>query len=254
MNLHLLKLLVEFDLRKRYVTTRFGLWWTFLAPLLLVSIFTLVFATLLKVSFKGGETPLGFALYLVCGALPWITIQETLSRAVTVLPDHAALIRNEPVPGWLFPTKTTIANHINGLITLALFLPLVWFFGGGPRWTQLLLPVLMLAQFTLTLGLALLFSALHARFRDTEHVVRNGLMVWMFVTPIFYPSGSYPEAMNVLLIANPLAHLVDLYRATIVNGTVPLASLATLTAFAIGYFALGWFAFSRVADDLPDLV
>ncbi len=249
----LLIALTRFGLRKRYAGTRLGAWWNILSPLLLVSIFSLVFATFLKVEFHSGVGPFDFALYLVCGALPWFTLQDSLSRAVTLFSESRDLLRTDNFPAWMLPVQLVVVNQINGLFAFGLFMALVVTAGPGFMASQLLLPLIVLIQFMLTLGLTMFISALNVAWRDIEHIVRNGLMVWMFLTPIFYPSSAYPEELNFLLVINPIAHLADIYRETTLRGHVPFESLATVLALSIAWLAIGAAVFVSHEKRLPDL-
>jgi lipopolysaccharide transport system permease protein len=118
-----------------------------------------------------------------------------------------------------------------------------------------LLPLLIAIEFVLIAGLAYPVAILSVWFRDTQHVLRIALQLLFYLTPIFYQASSAPDGMRLLLNINPLAHLVDAYRAVLMRGTAPgLGSLSYLLALSIVLLIIGlaWFrrARGRFADEL----
>jgi ABC-type polysaccharide/polyol phosphate export permease len=101
----------------------------------------------------------------------------------------------------------------------------------------------------------MLLATTHVYFRDTIHWVKAGLLLWMFVTPIFYPAGAYPPRFGLLLNLNPLAHLVGVYRELILNHTIPHPhSMLVVVVMALFSLMLGYSVFHQHRDRFSDLV
>ena len=119
----------------------------------------------------------------------------------------------------------------------------------------LLVPFVIVAQAVFTLGLGMLVACSSVYFRGTIHWVNAGLMLWMFVTPIFYPAAVYPKRFILLLQLNPLAHLVGVYQELILNHRLPHAH-SSLVAVVMALFSMlvGYSVFHRYKDKFSDLV
>ena len=251
----LVQSLVVRDLKARYRGSVLGFFWSFINPLLLLLIYTFVFTVVLPGTHPTQIEP--YALFMFCGILPWTWFSTSLLEASGVLISGGNLIKKVLFPAEVLPIVTVLANMVHfflGLPILAAFLiyyrvplnleELAWF------------PVVVATQLVLTLGLALIVSALTVHFRDLKDILANLLTFWFFATPIIYPMSMAPGVGRVLLNLNPFTHLAVSYQEILFYDG-PYGHwrwlLALLVASA-GLFLGGYFLFDRLRDSFAEEV
>ncbi len=251
------------DLKSRYAGTVFGMLWSLLHPLMMLTLYTVVFSILLNVKnapkVGGQKSLIDDAIWICCAILPWIAFQESLQRATSSLVDNANLIKKVAFPSAVVPLHVVISGSINQIPGMLLVITAVAFFKGAFFATLLLLPVIWLLQICFTAGLAWFLSATNVCFRDVGHMVAIFLLVWMFLTPIFYSAdlidanlGNYPLVVKLYNI-NPMKLVVDLYRNAIFLGTWgPTWKILLLAGYATGAILLGHMVFHKSKDYFAD--
>jgi len=249
----LVRSLVSRELKARYRGSVLGFLWSFVNPLLLLLTYTLVFTVILP-NRQPDIQP--FFLFLFCGILPWTWFQASLAEASGVIIAGGNLIKKVLFPAEVLPTVTVLANlahFLLGLPILVVFLALQ----GRLAWTALLLPLPMLVQLVLTLGLALFLSALTVHFRDIQSILTHVLHLWFFATPVIYSYAAIPEGslLRQVLRLNPMTHVIVTYQQMLFHGNVDHWR-GLFLAFLVGVlaFAAGTFLFDRLRDTLPEEV
>jgi ABC-type polysaccharide/polyol phosphate export permease len=250
----LIQSLVARDLKARYRGSVLGFFWSFVNPLLLLSIYTFVFTQLLET--RGDRQP--YALFVFCGLLPWTWFSSSLLESSTVLITGGNLIREVLFPAEVLPIVTVFAALVHfclGLLIVAgaiAYFPDVQFSWRALSW----LPVIVLIQLMFTLGLALLFSSLTVHFRDLRDLLANLLTLWFWATPIIYPVEVVPEQWRPLLELNPFTHLAVAYQQVLFAGE-PFADWSRLIMLFTGAFlvlSIGYLVFDRLRDTLAEAV
>lgn len=245
--------LVARDLRGRYVGSAFGLVWAVVNPLTQLAIFTVVFSTILSVRFGPSDVP--FVLYLAVALFPWLAFQESILRSATCLVDNAVLVKRVVFPIQVLPVQLAISALVHQLIALVLLLGLMVILGVPPRASIAALPLLLVVQLLLTIGIGWAVAALHVYFRDTAQVLGVVFPMWFYLTPIIYPSRLVPERLRPLFALNPLTALVEAYRDVLLHGVVPLGGRELwLVIVSVATFAAGAVIFTRARGELADLV
>jgi homopolymeric O-antigen transport system permease protein len=251
----LIQSLVVRDLKARYRGSVLGFFWSFVNPLLLLLIYTFVFTVVLPGTHPKEIEP--YALFMFCGILPWTWFSSSLLEASGVLIAGGNLIKKVLFPAEVLPIVTVLANMVHfflGLPILAVFLiyyrvplnavELAWF------------PLVVLTQLLLTLGLALIVSALTVHFRDLKDILSNLLTFWFFATPIIYPMSMAPGMGRTLLNLNPFTHLAVSYQEILFYDG-PYGHwrwLLALLAASAGLFLAGYFLFDRLRDSFAEEV
>jgi lipopolysaccharide transport system permease protein len=253
-HLFVVKELVKRDFRGRYAGSWLGFVWSFVQPLWLLLLFTFVFSEVLEIRLEG-EVEDTFGLFLFAGLLPWMAVQEGVTRAATAITDNSELVKKLSFPAEVLVVAVALAALLHEAIALGAFLVVLAAIGklapGG-------LPLLLLAlplQLALTLGLGFLVAGAHVFFRDTAQILGLLFGAWFYLTPIVYPMSLVPERYVGLLRWNPLTPLVDLYRQALLSGelALPRGVLALAAVAAVLSFAGAWL-FTRLKPAFPDQV
>lgn len=250
----LIQSLVARELKARYRGSLLGFFWSFINPLLLLSIYTFVFAYVMPARFEGADP---YALFLFCGILPWTWFASSLTESSNVLIAGGNLIKKVLFPAEILPIVTVLANMVHfflGLPILALFL--FWYRAPLTLGELAWFPVIVLIQFVLTLGFALILSALTVHFRDIRDILSNVLTLWFFSTPIIYPWKAAPDFGKWFLNINPFTHLAVSYQEVLFfPGPVGHWKwLLALGGASLVFFLFGYFIFDRLRDTFAEEV
>ena len=251
--LFLLKEMVVRDLRSRYAGSGLGTLWAFALPVLWMLLYTGVFSVILRAPVERGFA--SFPEFLMAGLLPWMAVQEGISRSASALTDNAAMVKKT-----VFPIETLIlsvvlaaaVNQVIGFLVYAVYVAMLGHFSFG--WALLAVPALVL-QILLTFGIGCIAATVTTFVRDAAQAVTILLTVVFWATPIVYPASLVPDRLRPILAANPMAHLVDWYRRAFTLHTAPEpASILYLTVFAVAAALIGGALFARARPHFADLI
>lgn len=247
----LLRELVRRDFRGRYAGSWLGFLWSFVQPLWQLLLFSFVFSTVMRVSPVGERTRF-FWVFLFCGLLPWMAVQEGVLRGASAITDNANLVKKLRFPAEILVAAAVAAAVLHEAIAAAVFVAALAavgeLSGSGLAWLLVALPL----QLALTLGLGLLTAALQVFFRDTAQVLGMVLTGWFYFTPIVYPLGLVPPGLRRWLALNPLTGLVGLYRAAFLGAPLNGEGVAALVGAATVALAVGWLLFRRLRGGFAD--
>lgn len=247
--------MVRRDLMARYMGSAMGIFWSVLNPLVSLVIYTVIFSSVLKVRLGENGGVYSFVEYLFCGLLPWITMQEAISRSATCILENANLVQKMRFPTEILPVNLTLSGFFHQLVGTGIFFVVLVAAGDlSIRWL-FVLPVVFLLQLTAMTGLCWLVASLNVYYRDVGQLLGVLLNVWFWLTPIVYPKDKAPELFRYILELNPVTHLVEIYRALILTGSFPAGiSWGILTGFAVAVFFLGLQVMKRCKPEFADLI
>jgi ABC-type polysaccharide/polyol phosphate export permease len=263
----LIQSLVVRELKARYRGSVGGYLWSFLNPLLLLAVYTTVFTVIIPQRGQGPESQ-PYALYLFCGLLPWTWFSAALTEAANSLIAGGNLIKKLIFPAEVLPVVAVLANGVHYLLGLPIYLFFwVLFKHEAVGLHALWLPLVIVTQLILSLGLGLVLAAFTVHFRDIRDILANVLTLWFFLTPIIY-TRSYllgladaedaswiPKAVAGFLDLNPMTHIMDGYHLSIFEGALinwkrlPVTFLVSLVILWVGYWL-----FDRLRDSFPEEV
>ncbi|MBI2939441.1 MAG: ABC transporter permease [Chloroflexi bacterium] len=229
--------LAQRDVKARYRQSILGIYWTVLNPLATAAVFTVVFSFVVRV--PTGGTP--YPVFVLCGLLAWNFFANSLASATGSLVGLSALVAKVSFPREALPVAAVVARLVDlGCALLVLHVVmLAW--GLPPRWTLLLVPFILAIEGALVTGLGLLAAAGNLFYRDVGQLLSIVLSLWMFLTPVLYPSELIPPHLRPLFLLNPLVPIVDALRRTILVGQLPdgpelvLAAALSLVTLIGGY-------------------
>jgi len=240
--------LVRRDLAVRYRRSALGFLWSFLNPLLMMLVFYIVFMVVKPQQVRN------YQLFVLTGLLAWNFLAGSLSGGVRSITSNANLIEKVYFPREILPLSVVLANLVNFLLSLAVFIPLAWLLGADFSLWTLTLPAVIAVQLVLVLGLALFVSALNVFYRDTEVVLDVALTAWFFLTPVFWQLELLPNrAFGIIDVwrleytLNPMATIITDYRYILLYHYPVIRH--TLISLAMGLLLLagGWLFFRRTA-------
>lgn len=245
----LLYALVIRDLNIRYKGSALGFLWTFLNPLLMMCVYTLVFSHFLRVETKA------YPVFILCGILPWSWFSNALLQATISISDGGSYIGRT-----IFPTPVLpLVSVFSGLANFVFSLPLLFIFifiyeiPVGPQ--LLLLPVLLIIQTLLLTGITMILSSLNVMYRDLQHILGHILSLIFFTQPIMYPVTAIPEKFQNIILHNPLTLLFRAYQQIFFYHASPKwHELLTIGVLSVVMYLIGRSVFNRYQESFPELI
>jgi len=210
-----IRALIGRDFAMRYKGSTLGVLWAVLSPLAMVTIMYIVFTNVV---------PLGIANYssfVFTGLLPWTWFSASVHSAASTLLDNRDLVRKPFFARPVLPVVVVGTNFLLYLLAFPVLLASLLFEGLMPTSALLVLPVLWLVQALFTLAITMLVAALSVIIRDMRHLLEAVLMIWFYLTPIFYDIRLLPPETSRFFVLNPMAVLVQSQRAIVIAGFTP---------------------------------
>jgi ABC-type polysaccharide/polyol phosphate export permease len=233
------------DLRYRYAGSALGVFWNVLTPLVMLTLYALIFTHLLAPGVSRAAGAGAFVLYLASGFLPWGAFADCIIRGTNSLVANATYLKKLPVPEQVFVAQAAVTATLGMLIALALIGIAAPILGEPPDWTWLFLPFVAILWQTFGFGVGLVLGTLNVFFRDTAQVVGVALQIWMWSLPIVYLEEFLPDAYRNLLVLNPAYPFVKALREIFLNSQPPepwlwgAMVLWPLVAGCVGLLVLG---------------
>jgi ABC-type polysaccharide/polyol phosphate export permease len=261
------ELLVNLTMREvkgQYRRTVFGQLWSLLNPIATMLVYTLVFSVIFRAKPSTGD-PSGldiYALWLMCGLLPWLYFSRVINGGLTTMVTSANLIKKVYFPRVHLPLSVMLSVGFTWLIEMGVLVLALWIFGAFPLpWIPLVI-VFMALLALMAVGFSMLFAILNVHFRDTQHFVTIILQMWMYLTPIIYPVSLVADAAAErgtwildLYRLNPMERFVAVFRSLLYDNRFPeLADTLYCVGAAGVVFAVGFLVFSRNEKRLAELL
>lgn len=243
------------EIRSRYAGSLLGSSWAVLQPLMMIVIYTIIFSQVMQARLPGAGNGFAYSVYLCAGALPWMYFAEILQRMTGVFIDNANLIRKTSIPRICLPAVVLGSSSVNIAITYALFIPFLLASGNFPGPVILLVPVALLVQTMMAIGLGLLLATLNVFFRDIGHATGIVLQFAFWFTPIVYPLSIVPEWARDVLRLNPMFHVIEFQHQIFSNEARPdPAMLLPPLVLGLILLLLGFAAYRRLQGEVADNV
>ena len=234
----------------RYKGSVMGLLWSFLNPVFMLTVYTFVFSVVFKARWgvDGNESKTQFAVILFVGMIVHSLFAEVLNRAPSLILSNVNYVKKVIFPLEILPVIAMGAGLFHSLVSLAVLLIAFFMFNHYLYWTVIFIPLVLLPLVILTLGCAWILSSLGVFLRDVSQTIGIVTTVMMFLSPVFFPVTSLPEAYRPLIMANPLTFIIEQSREVLIWGHLPNwtgLGLYTLIASAIAWSGYAWFQKTR---------
>jgi ABC-type polysaccharide/polyol phosphate export permease len=221
------------DLKVRYKQTFFGVAWALLQPLLVAAIFTLMLGRYAGVPSDG----LPYSLFVLGGFVLWTYLSQSVMEAAASLVDNESLVSKIYLPRILAPFAAVLPYLLDLALSLPLVFGLMFLLGLTPGPALLLLPLWIFAAALLAFAVGAFLAALNVKYRDVREALPFMVQIWLFASPVLYPSSLTEGAVRWIYAANPAVGLLDGFRWSVIDGPAPptqdLASLAVGAAFLL---------------------
>jgi len=247
----LLLFLTKRDIQLRYRQTVLGVAWAVLQPLATMAIFTIFFGRFGKMPSDG----LPYALFALCGLVPWQLFAYSLTESSNSLVANQNLVTKIYFPRLVIPLAAVLAGLIDFCVAFVLVLLMMAYYHHFPTVVVLCLPIFLLLAIVTALAVGLWLSALNVQFRDVRYVLPFLTQFWFFGTPIAYPSSLVPERWRPLLGLNPMAGVVEGFRWALLGTDRPSFTLLLVSAVvSLGLLYSGTLYFQRMERSFADIV
>lgn len=238
------------DIKVRYKQTFLGVLWVVIQPLLMMLVFTLFFGRLAKIPSDGIPYP----LFAYAGLLPWTFFSNALNSSGNSLVGNSSLITKVYFPRMIIPIAAVGAGLIDFGIAFALLVLLMFYYGVGFSPNILMLPILALLTALLAIGLGMWMSALNVKYRDIRYALPFLIQIWLFATPVIYPSSLIPENWRWLYRLNPLTGLIEGYRSAIFGKSFDFAGLGISIFIILIILIYSAYTFRQMERSFADIV
>jgi lipopolysaccharide transport system permease protein len=229
----------------------FGFAWAIIQPLFMMIVFSLFFGTLAKV--PSGDFP--YPLFSYAALVPWVLFASAITRASNSLIQNSNLIQKVYFPRLLMPLADVLSPVVDFLIAFIILIGMMFYFGYYPTVIMLMVPVFLILELMLALGMGLWLSAINVEYRDFSLLVPLLIQLWLFASPVIYSVSFVPERFHTAYaLLNPMVGIIEGFRWTILGTEPPGLMLLASTGIIIVILISGAFYFRRREKSFADVV
>jgi lipopolysaccharide transport system permease protein len=238
------------DVKVRYKQAVLGAAWAVLRPFTTMVIFSVLFGTLAKIPSDGYPYP----VFVFAGLLPWTFFATALTASAQSMVGSAHLVSKVYFPRLVVPLASVGSALVDLMVSMALLLAMMLWYGIPLTWNLLAAPVLLVALVFCALGVGILLSALTVTYRDFTHITPFLVQLWMYATPVVFPVSLVPPSWRWLLYLNPVTGLVEGFRAAFLGKPLDVPGVALSLAVACALFIIGIAYFEKVERRFADVI
>lgn len=250
-NLELLEELTKREIKQRYKQSMLGYAWVILNPLAQMLVLSFVFSRFLPVH----NLSIPYPIFLYVGLLPWTLFTTTLTASTNAFISNSKLITKIYLPRTVFIQSTILAKMIDFLLASSVFMLFLIYFQVSLSWSSLWFIPLFLIQTLFTYGLSLLIATLNLFYRDIQYLLNFMLMVWMYITPIIYPTTFFPAEYQWIFQINPMVVLINSYRQVLFENSSPhWESVGISFIISLLVYFLGISVFKKLEGRFADVI
>ncbi len=246
----LLYFLIWRDVKIRYKQTALGAAWAIIQPVFTMLIFTLIFSRVAGIKSDGFPYP----IFAYAALLPWIFFANAVTTSGNSVVGSANLITKVYFPRALIPAASVGAGFVDFAVAFVMLLPLTFYYRISLSLNILLLPIPTVLILLLALGVGMWLSALNVKYRDVRFAVPFMIQIWMFLSPIAYPSSVVPERWQLLYSLNPVTGIVNGFRSALLGQPFKWATLGISAAITLGMLIYSSVKFRKMEKNFADII
>lgn len=231
---------VKKEFRGKYKKSFLGVLWSFINPLMQILVYSFVFSFITRVQTDN------YTMFLVVALIPWTFFSNSLIQSSIAIVANEGIIKKIYFPRIVLPISIVTSNLINFLISFIIIIGALIISGIGFSSYIVFLPLVILTQYLLLIGLCIIISAITVYVRDIQHFISIVMMMWMYLTPVIYPTSLIPSRFLWIFKLNPMYSITEAYRDILYNQQLPdVPGLIFSLLFALGVVILGYFVFKK---------
>jgi len=239
------------DLKVRYKQTALGVIWAVLQPFLTMVVFTIFFGNLAKIQSDGVPYP----IFSFAALLPWQFFANSVTNSSNSLVNNSGLITKIYFPRLAMPLSSILGGLVDFAVAFIVFVCMMIYYDIKPTLAILSLPLFILLAVATSFAISLWLSAINVKYRDVRYTIPFLTQLWLFLTPIAYPSSLVPEKWRVIYGLNPMAGVVEGFRWALLGQTgqdwaLITASIVIVIVLLIG----GLIYFKRMERTFADII
>jgi lipopolysaccharide transport system permease protein len=238
------------DVKVRYKQTALGIAWAILQPLLTMLIFTLFFGRLAQVPSDNVPYP----VFAYAGLLAWTFFANAITNSGNSLVGSANLITKVYFPRMVIPGAAVTAGLVDFGIAFVILVILMIYYSITVTWNILMLPVVVLLTSLLALGTGMWLSALNVKYRDVRFALPFLVQLWMFVSPVIYPTSFLPPKLRWVIWVNPMSGIIEGYRSALFGLQFRWTALGVSAALTLFILVYASYSFRRMERTFADIV
>ena len=238
------------DVKVRYKQTGLGIAWAVMQPLFTMLIFTLFFGRLAGVP----SDNIPYPLFAYAGLLAWTFFSNAITSSGNSLVGSANLITKVYFPRMIIPGAAVAASLVDFGIAFVILVVLMVYYGVMVTWNILMFPVMVLLTTILALGMGMWLSALNVKYRDVRFALPFLVQLWLFVSPVIYPSSLLPEKFRWLLSLNPMTGIIEGYRSSLFGLRFNWMALLVSVVLTLILLLYASYSFRRMEKSFADIV
>lgn len=238
------------DIKIRYKQTLLGATWAVIQPLFAMLLFTLFFGRLARMP----SDNIPYPLFAYAGLLPWTFFANAVTNSGNSLVGSTSLITKVYFPRVIIPAAAVAAGLLDFAIGFLLLIPLLIYYGVTLTWSLLLLPLFIILVTLLALGVGMWTSALNVRYRDVRYALPFVIQLWLFASPVIYPSSIMPAKWRWVLLLNPMTGIIEGFRSSLFGRSFDWTAILVAAALTLIFLFYSAYFFRRVEETFADVV
>jgi ABC-2 type transport system permease protein len=237
----LLKNNIKKEIRGKYKGAWLGVVWSYLNPLLMLVVYSVVFSKIMRIQIPN------YTMFLFTALIPWTFFTTTVSQGSFSVIANGNLLKKVYFPREIIPISIVTSNLVNFLISCVIMFVFILASGIGFSKYIIFFPIIVFIQYLLLMGITLILSAITVFVRDLEHIITVLLMVMLYGTPILYSMDMVPEAIRKIISLNPMTPIISAYRDVLFYQVRPdLGQLGIILGVSVGLLIIGLMIFKRL--------
>lgn len=225
------------ELKAKYSGSKLGIWWAIILPLLLALSINLIFTKVFNVAIPN------YTLFVLSAIMPWLFFSQGLTEATNSFLANTSILKQGVFPREFVPLSSVLGNFLNFIIGLGVILPLFLLFNSRAILFIPLLILSLISFFLFICGFSLILSSINVFYRDISYFLSFGLMIWFWITPIFYSLEMVPYPYSIICLINPLTYFILNFRELLYYGRVDFLILSVSIVLSIVFFSAGYYIF-----------
>jgi len=239
------------DIKVRYKQSILGASWAIIQPFFTMIVFSIFFGQLAKMPSDGIPYP----IFSYAALVPWAFFANGLNQASNSLVGGANLIKKVYFPRLAMPISSVLGGLVDFCLAFIMLIAMMFYYGMAPTVNVVWLPCFLMLAFITSLGASLWLSAMYVQFRDVRHIVPFLTQIWLFATPIVYPSSLLSEPWRTIYVINPMAGVVEGFRWSLLGtGQAPGPIIIASSLAGVILLVSGAFYFRRMERTFADVV